>query len=221
MNAEDIGGPLSGKSKSIATIIPADPKKCSGPCPPHPPKPCPPEPCPPSGEPLTCIQKLISDYMYCGERLTSDQEQRAFRAFSEVTQWQPINLEEVFSQMRQQSDDIFMLNAYYFFIPLLILIIIVIWVFVITYRISWILALFLSILAILTLYLFSIAYRNAADSSYNTHYNKLENMARDAQQSYERSVAYWVQGLLASSCAVTNCTDKPSWTCNKKSKKCK
>jgi len=216
MDIDDIGGPLSGK-QSVAAFTPS--KGCH----PFPPKPSPPEPCPPGDNcpPLSCVQELIKNNMYCGQRFTSEQEQKAFKAFTEVTQWNPINLEEVFAQMRNQADDIFMLNAYYFFIPLLILIIIVIWVFVLTYRINWILALFLSILAILTLYLFSIAYRNAAENSYNNHYNNLRNIARSAQQSYEKSIAYWIQGLLASACAVTNCTDKPSWTCNKKDKKCK
>lgn len=170
--------------------------------------------------PLSCVVKLIDEYMDCGTRLTESQEVAGYNAFTNATGLKPINLAEVFNIMQDQADTLFQLNAFYFFIPVLILILIIIIILAATNKMSWAAAIFFAVLAIYILYISSIVYQIAAENSYHRKFDQLRDLANTADESYRAGVAYIPQGLLATACAITcvgdDCGSDPStcWTCN-------
>lgn len=155
--------------------------------------------------------------MCCGNEFTQEQKAAAYQAFTNTTGLKPFNYVSAADAEQDQSDRLFILNSFYFFIPVMILILIIIWIFVGTGRMAWAVGLFFSVLTIIILYGFSVAYRIAAENSYHRYYQGRRSAAQQAQQSYQDSVAYWFQGILAASCAITcqdDCDPTDCWTCN-------
>ena len=171
--------------------------------------------------PLSCVAQIIEKYMDCDTKLTTTQEIAAYNAWTSTTGYTPLDMNKVFSTMQTQADDLFNLNSFYFFIPVLLLILIILGILIFASKLRWEVGLLFALLAIYLLYGFSIAYRIVAQNSYHDQYAQLQNQASSNAKAYQQSVAYYPQGLLAVSCAITcngACDPTTCWTCNDKSK---
>ena len=167
-----------------------------------------------SQAPFSCmIDLLTGQYSECDIAIPSDKLQAAYNAFTEVTNYQPINLSKVFNDLNTEQKKLIRFNAFYIFMPIMILILIIIWMLVGFGWIQWEPALYFTILSIILLYGFSIAYRIHTERFLNTQYQNTQHYAQQAQQNYQNSVAYWPQGIYAIACALTS-TGTTGWTCN-------
>lgn len=168
-------------------------------------------------KPFSCVVDMVKNYMCCGGTLTQEQKSAAYQAFTNVTGFRPFDNVGLLNSEQSQADTIFNANSFYIYVPVMLLIIIIIWIFVGTGRMSWAVGAFFTVLTIIILYGFSVAYRIAVKNSYRKYYELQVNRARAAQNSYENGVAYFLQGIMASACAVTcngECPTGDCWTCN-------
>lgn len=164
-------------------------------------------------EPFSSMIDLIQNDSNCGTNIPSQKRQQAYNAFSEVTGYKPINLSNSFNTISSTNKTIVNFTASYIFAPVFIVIIIAVWIMVGFGWFNWAIGIYLTGLAFIILYGFSILYRLHTDSFIDSQNTKLQNDAVNAQQNFANSIAYWPQGLFAVASAV-NSTGSTGWLCN-------
>lgn len=167
--------------------------------------------------PVACVLEHIETYMCCDSTLSEQQKTAAYEAYVNATKYTPLSMVDFINDEQLQSNRAVTLNAVFFFVPVMLLILIIIWIFVGTGHMNWPMGIFFSLLTIIILYGFSVAYRVTARNSYDRYYSNQLKRAKDAEIGYRNGVAYMLQGLLAASCAITSdgtCAGGSCWTCN-------
>lgn len=165
--------------------------------------------------PFSClIDILTGPYSNCNVDIPRAKRQAAYEAFSDVTGYQPMNLERAFSSIGSDFNALSNFNAFYMFIPTLILLFVGIWLMVIFKWFNWVVGLFLSSFVLVILYGASVAYRVHFQTYLENRNKTVLNEARLAQFRFENSIAYWPQGIAAAACAVTCTGGTGCWTCN-------
>ena len=165
-------------------------------------------------EPFSCMVELVDKYMNCNQDIPQDKIDLAAEAFIETTGLQTTNLDRVTGEINAINQDIVHLNAFYTFVPVLIFVIILIWVMVGFGIMNWALGLFFTVLAVVVLWSFNIAYRIHARNLLQQSAANLNNLAIEADNNFKDSLAYWPQGMFAVACAVTCEEGTECWTCN-------
>ena len=164
--------------------------------------------------PFKCFVDTIRNNSYCGMELDKKTRDRAFEAFTDVTGYEPFDLEQLFENLYDQNNAIILFNTFYMFMPVLILILVAIWVMVGFRKMHWGMALLASELAIVILYGFSIVYRINAQIYLRNRNNKELERVKESQDNYQNSIAYLPQAMMAVSCAVSSGGAENSWECN-------
>ncbi len=164
--------------------------------------------------PFSCMVDLIRNYSNCGERLTEQQEIRAFEIFRQVTGYEPVNIEHIVDSINSQDRFVVNFTGFYMFIPILLLALIGLLLAIVYSWINWADGLYLMSLAIAILYGFNMLYRTLAINSLNNDGNILHEEADRARLNLEHSVAYLPQAMYAIACAITTPSNIPSWVCN-------
>lgn len=136
--------------------------------------------------------------------LTSEQKQAGFAAFSAATGFASPDFTTVFNQVIDQQQEIVNFTSYYMYAPTLLLSIIVIWLGVAYKWFNWVVGLFLTVLAIIVLYGFSVLYRFTAKTWLREQNQASLVVAQSLEKDFEDSVAFWPQALFDVSCAVVN-----------------
>jgi positive regulator of sigma E activity len=168
----------------------------------------------PTTPPVSCINELINNYMFCGQELTQEQKQAAYNAYIEVTKLKPFDYQSFINNLEAQWVATANIIAFYIFVPILVLLLTAIWLYVGFKKMNWIVGIYLSILVIVVLYGFNLAYRINSQYYYQNKFQNLKNEAAQTTQSYQNSIALQTQGLMAAACAVT-CKDGVNcWKCN-------
>jgi hypothetical protein len=168
----------------------------------------------PSTIPFSCLNTVIQTYSDCGKPLSPEQVEAAFQAFSKVTGYQPLNIDQTVSSLNHQNHDIVNFTGFYIFIPIMLVLIIGIWLAVIAYWMTWPPALFLTCLVFVILYGFNMLYRTVALNSVDEDDEELKNRLLEAQNNFNHSIAYWPQALYAVSCAISGNGSPGTWICN-------
>lgn len=164
--------------------------------------------------PISCMIDLVTgSASECNTEIPPDRRTAAYNAFTEVTNFQPADLAVFFSQVTDEQRRILNLNAFYIYFPTFVIILIAIWLMVGFNWISWPVGLFLSVLAFIVLYSFSILYRIQVFGLLSNQNTTWQSNAANVQSNFVNSIAYWPQGLFAVACAVTS-TGDTGWTCN-------
>lgn len=164
--------------------------------------------------PFKCLIDVINNNSTCKTQLTPAARQAAFKAFSSVTGYEPMNMNQVFTDIHNQTYTIVGFTAFYVFMPVLILILVALWLMVGFGWIQWAPALYLSILSFIILYGFSILYRISAQNYLNKQLSSLKNIAHTYNDNFQSTIAYLPQGLFAVACAVSSDGQSDAWTCN-------
>lgn len=166
--------------------------------------------------PFSCLVDILTGpYSNCTVDIPRAKRQAAYEAFSDITGYQPMNLERAFSSIGSDFNALSNFNAFYMFIPTLILLLVGIWLMVIFKWFNWVVGLFLSSFVLVILYGASVAYRVHFQTYLENRNKTVLNEARLAQFRFENSIAYWPQGISAAACAVTCTTGTTGcWTCN-------
>ena len=161
--------------------------------------------------PLSCMTNLLTgEFSQCGAIISDAQRQAAFNAFTDITGFKPVDLNQAFSIITEDEKKVLAFTAFYIFFPLGLIILIGIWILAIVGTFTWPLALFLSIFLFIILYLLSIAYRNQAEHSLNSRNTQLRTIVSESQTNFQNSVALFPQALYAIACAITG----NGWRCN-------
>lgn len=166
-------------------------------------------------QPFTCVQELIRKYGDCNVSISQEKRTAAFEAFSRATGYQSPDLDALFDNINFVNETIINFNSGFMYGPILFLIWVIIWTMVWFGWFNWVVGLFMSSFALVILYGSSVLYRVTARLWLNENYDNIQQNTQILQDSFENSVAYWVQGLLAAACAVT-CEDPESpdcWSC--------
>lgn len=167
-----------------------------------------------SQPPLSCMIDLVTGSdVDCGAEIPADKREAAFNAFTEVTNFQPINVGTIFSEITDEQRNILNLTAFYIFFPSFLFVLVAIWLMVGFNWFTWPAGLFLSVLTFIILYGFALLYRTQVYNFLLTQNQQWQEQAANIQSNFENSVAYWPQGLFAVACAVT-ATGGTGWTCN-------
>lgn len=164
-------------------------------------------------QPFSCMIELINNFSSCDAEIPQAKRQAAFKAFSDVTGYRPMDINRAFGTINSDLVNLTNYNAFYMFFPTLLLILIIIWLMVGFGWMNWVIGLFFTVLAIVILYGFSVLYRIHVQSYLRSQNNRLRSETQGAQSSFENSIAYWPQGLFAAACAVTCDGETGCWTC--------
>jgi hypothetical protein len=168
----------------------------------------------PTTQPISCMLELLTgSYSECGSNIPNDKRQAAYNAFVEITGYKPVDWNHLFNDINEDQKTILVFNSFYIFVPILIIILIAIWMMVGFGWFNWVIGLYLTISAILILYMFSIIYRIHVQTYLDSKLSQRESDINDSQHNFENSVAYWPQGLFGVACAVT-ATGSTGWICN-------
>lgn len=162
--------------------------------------------------PFSCMRNLIENFQ-CGKPLPQDKVDKAYKTFTEVTGYTGPNYNEIFTNIAYQTQAAIDFNSGYLYSPIMLLSLVIIWLGVGFGWFNWVVGLFLSLLAFVILYGFSIAYRIHAKSWLREQYQVNTAYINNLQKQYENSIAYWNQGLYASACAIMSDSDD-FWKCN-------
>ena len=168
----------------------------------------------PTTPPISCMLNLLTGpYSQCGSRIPDDKLKAAYDAFTEITGYKPVDLGQIFNQLNEEQKTILAFSTLYIFMPIFIIILIAIWLMVGFGWFNWIVGIFLTVSAIVIMYIFIIAYRIHIENFLNSQTDQLEKDTRNAQDNFQNSVAYWPQGLFGIACAIT-ATGTTGWQCN-------
>lgn len=168
----------------------------------------------PTTQPVSCMLDLVTGpYSKCGSSIPDDKKQAAYDAFSEITGYRPIDLNHIFDNLNEEQKTILAFNSFYIFVPLLIILLIAVWLMVGFGWFNWVIGIYLTISAILVIYIFSVAYRLHVQNFLDSRVNQVKSDADAAQNNFQNSIAYWPQGLFAAACAVM-ATGTTGWRCN-------
>lgn len=165
-------------------------------------------------KPYSCLIDLINNHSSCYQDIPKERRQAAYEAFVDVTGYKPANLNSIFNNFDNNLESLVNFNSFYMFAPTLIFFLIIIWLMV---GFKWMtlgLGLFFTVLVIVVYYSFTIAYRVNFNYYMRSRRRTVQNQATLAQNSFENSIAYWPQGLLAAACAVTCDDPENCWKCN-------
>lgn len=165
-----------------------------------------------SKPPISCMIDIATG-SDCNTEISPDRRRAAYRAFTDVTGFQPANLGNLFAQVTNEQRNVLNMTAFYIFFPMFILILIGVWLMAGFDWIAWPVALFISVLAFILLYGFSMLYRMQVYNNLVSQDQIWKADAQAVQNNLANSVAYWPQGLFAVACAVT-ATGGTGWTCN-------
>lgn len=164
-----------------------------------------------SQPPISCMIDLITGpNSNCNTKIPSDRREAAFDAFRQVTNFTPVNVGGVFSEITDSQRNILNLTAFYIFFPTFLFVLVAIWLMVGFTWLTWPAGLFLSVLAFIILYGFALLYRTQVYSFLISQNQDWQNNASSFQANYQDSIAYWPQGLFAAACAVGG----TGWICN-------
>ncbi len=172
-----------------------------------------------NGIPFSCLHNVIEKHSTCGTNLTPKTTQAAYQAFTNVTSYKPMDMNNVFSTLNAETYNIVNFTAFYMCMPVLILFLIIIWLMVGFRWVHWPLGIFLTVLVFVVLYGFTIAYRIHAQNYLNSKLDSLKEITKNADDNMATTVASLPQGLYAVACAVDSNGASGSWECNKKSDK--
>lgn len=157
--------------------------------------------------PISCMINLITGQLAgCGTTISDAQRRAAFNAFYDITGYNPLNL----NNFNEEQKTLLNYNTYYIIFPVILTFWIAIWLMVGFGWVAWGAGLFLSVLAVIILYGFSIIYRIQVENFLNSAHPQLPVSAGD----FGDNLAYWPQGLFAAACALTASTGTTGWTCN-------
>lgn len=171
-------------------------------------------------KPISCMLDLITNHMYCGQEFTQQQMTNAYNTYVDVTGFKPFNLPNAFKTLNNQTNAMISFNAFYIYGPIALLMIIVVWLLAGFQWINWVVALYFTILIIVVLYGFSIAYRIHAQSNMNKRFTTLETEAHTSQQAYENSISKIPNAMLAVACSLTASGGTGYWECNPEETPC-
>ena len=168
----------------------------------------------PTKAPISCMLNLLNGpYSQCGATIPDDKRQLSYDVFTEITGYKPIDLNHVFNDLNEEQKTILIFNAFYIFMPMLIIILIAIWLMVGFGWFNWVIGIFLTVSAILIIYIFSVVYRIHVQNYLNSRADQRKRDADIAQNNFQNSIAYWPQGLFGVACAIT-ATGTTGWKCN-------
>ena len=167
-----------------------------------------------ASEPFDCLVKVIEDQAGCDHQFNDATTKQAYQTFIDITGIQPINMNQVFTNLQNETKAVINFNAFYVFIPILILILIGIWLIVAFGWINWALGLFITTFVFVFLYGFSILYRITAQNYLRGRGKSLQNMATEAQENFQNGIAYLPQALFSVACADVAEGGTGYWTCN-------
>ena len=160
--------------------------------------------------PFSCMIDLIVNHSDCDKPIPIEKRVAAYEAFSEVTGYKQADLGTIFDTINGDFTALVNFNAFYAFGPTAIAMIILIALMMGFKKMTWELGFFLIVFAIVLMYSFSAMYRMHVRSYLNGRTHTVQEAIKEAQLSFENSIAYWPQGLFAAACAVTS----DDWTCN-------
>lgn len=165
-------------------------------------------------EPFSCMIDLINNSK-CGQTIPVDKKMKAAKAFAEVTGYTPPDYNIIFAAIYSQMQSAVDFNSGYLYSPVMVLSLGFIWLGVGFGWFNWVVGMFLSLMAFVVLYGFSVAYRIHAKTWLRE--KEATNLAfiQGLQDSFNDSVAYWPQGLFAVACAIEcHHDDEDCWKCN-------
>ena len=165
-------------------------------------------------QPISCMIDLIDRYMNCGQEISQDKKVAAFEAFSDITGYEPIDVNTSLNTLRNDFDKVISYTIFYTYVPIGFLLFLGIWLSVIAGWINWVIALILTIVLVMVLYIFSILFRSQINTILNNDFNALNTSATNAQKSFQDSIALLPQALFGVACAVTCESGEKCWLCN-------
>ena len=164
--------------------------------------------------PFSCMTNLLTGpFSECGSEIPVSRREAAWNAFSEVTGYRPVDLNQAFTTLSDQQKQIINFTAFYMFVPIFVVITLGICFMIAAGWINGYTGLFLIGLLFIILYGFSVLYRVFVLDFLSSEHQQLQNNIAAAQDNFQNTIAYWPQGLYAVACAVT-ATGTTGWTCN-------
>ncbi len=165
--------------------------------------------------PWSCMVELLNNQSVCGTVIPQDKVRAAYDAWSKVTGFVPPDYVSIFADVQYNQETVVNFIGWYMYIPVLLLGLTVIWLGVGFGWFNWVVGIFLSLLAFVLHYGFSIAFRINAIGWLRTQNDENVAYYQGLETAFENSIAYWPQGLFAAACAIT-CDDPNNecWTCN-------
>jgi len=163
-------------------------------------------------QPFSCMIDLIQNYSSCFEDIPQDKVEESYNVFKDITGWNQPNLANIFNSVDENFENLVNFNSFYMFAPVLFLFFIIIWLNVGFGRTTWELGLFFTVLVVVILYGFSIAYRVHFDTYLRNRSRIIQQELNQSSTSFQNSIAYWPQALFATACTIT--CDSNCWKCN-------
>lgn len=160
--------------------------------------------------PLSCVQNLITNNMYCGQQFTEQQKIDAYQKYVAVTGYTPIDWNVVFQALNEAQNINTSFNTWYTYLPIGLIFLVMVWLAAGFKMITWAVGVYLTVLIVVVLYTFSIIYRLHVQNNMGQRFSSLEQQAEKKQLEYENSVAKIPQALLAVACSLTG----GNWECN-------
>lgn len=170
--------------------------------------------------PFKCMIDVIEKHSTCGTTLTPETKQAAYQAFTDVTGYKPLDMQTVFETLNKDTYTIVTYTAFYIFMPVLLLFLIIVWLMVGFQWIHWPLGIFITVLAFVVLYGFSIGYRINAQNYLNQQTEALKNLSISADENLKTTIAYLPQGQYAVACSIASNGNPNAWKCNKQPNNC-
>lgn len=164
--------------------------------------------------PFKSLIDVINNNSTCKSQLTPATKNAAYKAFTSVTGYEPLNMDNVFDTIQAQTFAMVKFAAFYIFIPIMLLILVGLWLMVGVGWIGWGPALYLSLLSFIVLYGFSILFRVHAQLYLNEQLKSLKNLSGTYNSNFQSTIAYLPQGLFAVASSVASNGHANAWTCN-------
>jgi len=166
--------------------------------------------------PFSCMRELLTGkYSLCGSKIPEHLKKSAFKVFTQVTGFEPLNLDQALMEINYQEKMIVQFTSLYVFLPMVLIITMAIWLLVLFSFVPWAAGIYLTLFSFIIIYGFSVAYRYHSERWLNNRNALVERELSEYQTNYEDSIAYWPQGLYAVAGCITATGGTGGWSCNK------
>jgi ABC-type multidrug transport system fused ATPase/permease subunit len=165
-------------------------------------------------EPISCILKLMADYMDCDSKISKHKVEKAWKVYSNVKGEKEIDLVKILNEFGEQAVIRGSITAFALLFPLLILSFVIIWLFAWYIGNKWALATYASVIVNVFIFIIGAGYQVSLEVYEKDSLKSIHDYLSEIQQSKRDSVVYEIQGLLAAACAVTCEEGEKCWYCN-------